>query len=199
MSREADSVRAGQGSSSRRALLGGLSVAGAGAALDAVAPPTRANAAPAMAMQGSLTNLLFYSRQTGQGVFYATNGAGDINELQVHNGWDRTWSHIIPGNFGGAGLTDLLFYNQNTGEAIFYTNDGAGELHELRAHNTWDPGWTHIVPGNFGGDGFTDLLFYSRATGQGLFYATDGKGGMRSLRAHEGWDHTWTHILPGAF
>jgi len=46
----------------------------------------------------------------GTGEFYTTDGAGNISLLKNHTGWRQSWTHIIPGDFGGSGRTDLLFY-----------------------------------------------------------------------------------------
>jgi hypothetical protein len=45
----------------------------------------------------------------GHGQFYTTDGSGRIHPLRLHEGWRRSWTAIIPGNFGGDGHTDLLF------------------------------------------------------------------------------------------
>jgi predicted Zn-dependent protease len=61
----------------------------------------------------SFTDLLFYDPTTGQGEFYTTDGNGNISRLgNTHQSWRRTWSMIIPGNFGGSSFTDLLFYER---------------------------------------------------------------------------------------
>jgi hypothetical protein len=46
----------------------------------------------------------------GESLFVSTDGSGNISEIRRHTDWDRDWSLIIPGNFGGRGFTDLLFY-----------------------------------------------------------------------------------------
>jgi hypothetical protein len=80
--------------------------------------------------------------------------------LKNHTGWRQSWTHIIPGDFGGSGRTDLLFYEQSTGTGEFYTTDGAGNISLLKNHTGWRQSWKDIIPGDFGGSGRTDLLFY---------------------------------------
>ena len=55
------------------------------------------------------------SEVTGTGELYTTDGAGNISFLRTHTGWRPSWTHIIPGNFGGRReWTDLLFYEAGT-------------------------------------------------------------------------------------
>jgi hypothetical protein len=92
-----------------------------------------------------------------QGEFYTTDG-GNISLLKQHAGWRKSWSLIIPGNFGGSSRTDLLFYDPSTGQGEFYTTDG-GNISLLKQHAGWRKSWSLIIPGNFGGSSRTDLLF----------------------------------------
>jgi hypothetical protein len=143
------------------------------------------------------TDLLFYEAATGIGEFWSTNGQGGMTLLKQHN-MRTTWTHIIPGNFGGSGFTDLLFYEAATGTGEFWSTNGQGGMTLLKQHNMRTT-WTHIIPGNFGGSGFTDLLFYEAATGTGEFWSTNGQGGMTLLKQHNNWRTNWTHIIPGNF
>ena len=60
---------------------------------------------------GGYTDLLFYDPNAGEGELYTTDGRGGITRLSRYNNWRKTWSMIIPGNFGGSGgYTDLLFW-----------------------------------------------------------------------------------------
>ena len=111
------------------------------------------------------TDLLFYDRTAGEGVFYSTDGAGGLGFLKKYDNWRKTWAEIVPGNFGGTDHSDLLFYDSNgTGE--FYTTDGSGNLARLRFYNNWRKTWSGIIPGNYGRvgstDRYTDLLFYDK-------------------------------------
>lgn len=112
------------------------------------------------------TDLLLYDRMHGTGEFYATDGSGGLRFLKRYDNWRRTWSRIIPGNFGGTDYTDLLFYDGSTGAGHFHTTDGTGTLTRLRFYNNWRRTWQAIVPGYFGVVGSTDqhsdLLFYDR-------------------------------------
>jgi hypothetical protein len=150
-------------------------------------------------MQG----VLFYDPGVGQGEFYTTDGHGGISRTRLHAGWRSSWTHIIPGQFGGSNFTDLLFYD-SAGTGEFYTTDERGRISLLKTHTGWQSSgrpWTQIIPGQFGGSNFTDLLFYDSA-GTGEFYTTDGHGGISLLKTHTGWQSSgrpWTHIIPGQF
>src|SRR5215218_3160389 len=114
--------------------------------------------------------------------------------------WRTSWTHIVPGNFGGNGYTGLFFYDTNAGEAEFYITDGQGNLSLLRAHTGLRTSWTHIVPGNFGGNGYTDLFFYDANAGEVEYYATDGQGNLSQFGPTvPGWRTSWTYIVPGNF
>ncbi len=66
------------------------------------------------------TDLLFYDQQTGDAEFYLSDGSGGLKTIRrIKGGWRKTWTHIIPGNFGGGSITDLLFYERTTGSAEF--------------------------------------------------------------------------------
>jgi hypothetical protein len=144
-------------------------------------------------------DLLFYDSAAGDGEFYANVGHGRVTFLDAHRTWRTTWTHIVPGNFGGGGFTDLLFYDAASGDGVFYRTDGRGGLDQLRSHPDWRTTWTYIVPGDFGGDGFTDLLFYDGSAGRGAFYTTDVSGNTTRLSLYTEWRKSWTQIVPGAF
>jgi len=151
----------------------------------------------------SLDGLLFYDRdpRTVQGEFYTTDGKGGISLLRQQVGWRTSWTHIIPGKFGGGGtFTDLLFYDAAAGLGQFYKTDGQGGIHLLREQPSLRTGWTHIIPGRFGGTGVsTDLLFYDAAAGLGQFYAVNGPGRISLLKQYTDWRTSWTQIVPGRF
>lgn len=144
-------------------------------------------------------DLLFYDATAGYGEFYTNIGRGRLTFLRADSTWRQSWSHIIPGNFGGGGFTDLLFYDASAGRGVFYRTDGQGNLDRLRVHRGWRSSWTLIVPGDFGGSGFTDVLFYDGSAGHGAFHRTDGLGNTTLLQRYSGWRKIWTHIIPGTF
>lgn len=147
----------------------------------------------------TMDDLLFYDAESSTGAFYTTNILGEIALLKEHTNWRQSWTHILPGNFGGDGHTDLLFYDPTAGEGEFWTTDGRGGIRLLRKQTGWRTTWTKIIPGAFGGSaGITDLLFYEAATGTGQFYATE-QGHITELQTHTNWRNSWTHIVPGAF
>ena len=115
----------------------------------------------------------------------------------------KTWSHIVPGNFGGGGLGDFLFYDKAAGVAEFWGTDETGQnLTLLRRYTNWSPGTTHIVPGNFGGTsatGQTDLLLYNASTGGAAFFDVWGQGNINAMKGYNNWSTGTTHIVPGNF
>ncbi len=141
--------------------------------------------------------LLFYDPLAREGEFYTSDGRGGIHLLEQYAGWRKSWTQIIPGNFGGSKYTDLLFYDPVSGEGEFYTSDGRGGIHFLKRH-AWQKIWTHIIPGNFEGSQYTGLLFYSSSTREGKFFSTDGQGNIRLLEHYVGWRKSWSKIVPMA-
>ena len=154
---------------------------------------------------GSLTDLLFYNPLKGSAAFYINDGNAQMRAARIvePGGWRTSWTHIIPGNFGGGSLTDLLFYEGSTGSAEFYVNDGEAQMRRVQAIGPggWNKGIKHIIPGNFGGSELTDLLFYNSDKGSAAFYVNDGDARMKLLQAinENGWRKTWAKIIPGSF
>lgn len=145
------------------------------------------------------TDLFFYDRENGVGLFEGTNGQGGIFDLQGYSDLDRTWDIIVPGDFGDDAATDLLFYNRRAGIGYFCVTDGRGGIRDLATHRNWDQTWSTIVPGNFGGNSRTDLFFFSFGSEIGHFAATDGQGGISELRTHTNMGKFWERIVPGQF
>jgi hypothetical protein len=145
-----------------------------------------------------ISDLLFYESLGGIGEFYTTY-LGGINLLQHYPDWRRSWTQIIPGNFGGIGFTDLLFYEASTGTGEFYKTDGLGGISLMKQYTDWRGSWTKIIPGNFAGNGLTDLLFYDASAGTGEFYALVGPGEIQLLKQHTDWRGSWNKIVPGHF
>ena len=155
---------------------------------------------------GNTHDFLVFDAATGNGGFYR---AGEIYREADHTlgvrmgrmrpnvGW-RSWTHVVPGQFGGDGITDLLLYEASTGTGEFYTVGKDARIELLRSHTGWRTSWSHIVPGYFGeGDG-TDLLFYDADVGIGDFYAVSD-GGLEQLSSNTGWRTNWHSIVPGDF
>jgi hypothetical protein len=112
------------------------------------------------------TDLLFYDRMAGEGVFYATDGSGGLRLIKEYSNWRRTWARIVPGQFGGTDYTDLVFYDSSVGQGEIYTTDGSGNLSRLRTYDNWRRTWDDIIPGVYttagGAAQYTDLLFYDK-------------------------------------
>jgi hypothetical protein len=136
-----------------------------------------------------------------RGAFFKTNGAGTLDAIGIlHEDWRATWTHIVPGAFGG-NRPGLFFYEAPAGKARFFATNGGNNMTYLGAELTGLPTtWTHIVPGDFDGYGLTDLFCYDAAAGTGAFFTTNGAGALVPLGdVHAGWRPTWTHIVPGSF
>jgi len=106
------------------------------------------------------TDLLFYDPQAGDGVFYTTNGAGEVALLKQYTGWRNTWTQIVPGDFGlpHSPGSALLFYDALAGHGFFYKIDSQLEMSLIAQHTDWRSDWSHIVP--CGATSGT-LLFYT--------------------------------------
>jgi hypothetical protein len=117
-------------------------------------------------------NLLMYNmfgdpaapvaERSAKGQFFTSDGAGGMTPLgALHTGWRKTWTHIVPGDFGGNGHTGLFFYEASTGKAKFFATNGTHDMTLLGTEHLGLPKtWTMIIPGDFGGNGHTDLLCY---------------------------------------
>ena len=146
-------------------------------------------------------DFLFYDPTTGTAETYRfawinEEGRYKMARLRPHTGWRTTWTHIVPGQFGGDGQTDLLFYEASSGTGEFYTVAKNARLEPLRSHTGWRTSWSHIVPGYFGGR--SGLLFYDADAGIGDFYAVS-EGRLEQLSSHTDWRTSWNAIVPGDF
>ena len=149
---------------------------------------------------------LFYDNQTGTVSVSSTPNLSGMAPY-VTSGWGTTWTHIIPGNFGGGAgsFSDFLFYDENSGIAEFYSCHSNGSSLSwvlLKRYTNWSPGHTIIVPGNFGGTsvtGQTDLLIYDGATGGAGFYDVWGQGNINPMKSYNNWSPGHTIIVPGNF
>ena len=149
---------------------------------------------------GGAADLLFYDPSTGTGEFYRVAEVVENGMLQIrlvllrtHNSWRSSWTHVIPGQFGGDGLPDFLFYDASSGTGEFYATDN-GRLELIQGYFTWRRSWDAIVPGDFAGSGRTSLLFYDAAGGIGEFYATD-PGRIQLIGQAAGWRSSWSPIV----
>jgi hypothetical protein len=138
--------------------------------------------------------LIFYDAAGGTGEFYSVSN-GRISLVYSHTDWRNTWTHIVPGKFGGNGIIDLLFYEGSTGVAEFYALDIRGAISIIQSNTGWPTNLTQIIPGNFSGSGNTDLLFYDNKAGTGQFF-TVNKGKISPLHTETGWRTSWNQILP---
>jgi hypothetical protein len=147
------------------------------------------------------SDILFYDAAAGHAEFYTIEDDGGLGLLNSHDGWLKTWTHIVAGNFGsGSGNSDLLFYDANAGLGDFYSVENGGLGSVLSSNNGWRKTWTQIIPGDFGSaSGQTDLLFYDSSGGTGEFYSV-AKGALSALlSSNPGWNTNWSQIVPGQF
>jgi hypothetical protein len=150
---------------------------------------------------------LFYDNGTGTVSVFTSPGVGMAP--MVSENWSTTWTHIVPGRFGGGpgSWSDFLFYDQNSGVAEFYSFQVSAYPPSpvwtlLRKYTDWSPGHTIIVPGNFGGTsvtGQTDLLIYDGATGNAGFYDVWGQANINLMKSYNNWSPGHSMIVPGNF
>ncbi|MEU9457091.1 hypothetical protein [Streptomyces sp. NPDC048277] len=155
------------------------------------------------------TDLLFYDPKAtttdGAVAFFAVDANGQMHLMGSDAPqWSPTWTHIVPGHFGGVtGLTDLLFYDGSNGVAKFFASAGDGTVTQIGETRTgWRRNWTHVVPGHFKqGAAQTDLFFYDTASGDAEFWATDVQLGTIHIgRGIPGWRQGFgALIVPGDF
>ena len=69
----------------------------------------------------------------------------------VPTGVRKTWSHIVPGNFGaGSTTTSLFFYDAAAGEGRFFSTDGNGSIHAIgTVPASLRKTWSRVIPGTF--------------------------------------------------
>jgi PASTA domain-containing protein len=152
---------------------------------------------------------LVYDNGTGT-VAVVSSPTGFGMPPMVSENWSTTWTHIVPGRFGGGpgSWSDFLFYDQNSGVAEFYsfsvnwTTPPTPVWTLLKRYTDWSPGHTIIVPGNFGGvsvTGQTDLLIYDGATGNAGFYDVWGQANVNLMKTYNDWSPGHSIIVPGIF
>jgi WD40 repeat protein len=130
-----------------------------------------------------IDDLLFYDPSAGVLEFFACGENGSLRSFKRITAWRKSWTSIIPGNFGGGGgLTDLLFYDQAAGEGEFYSLDTSGSLTLLQRCTGWRKSWNAILPGQFSGGNFTDLLFHDPEQGEAEFYRVNRGSTLSLLR-----------------
>ena len=120
---------------------------------------------------GGRTDLMAYDANTGEVQYYATNGGGALTPFgPVRAGYQKTWTHIVPGRFATA--QGLLFYDRSSGVAEFWDiADGAGNI-TLRVGYNWGTDWDIVLGGSFDNDAYTDVVRYDAARKQLDFQAS---------------------------
>ena len=145
------------------------------------------------------SDILFYDAAAGHAEFYSINDNGSLELLSQHDGWQKTWTHIISGNFGsGVNGGDLLFYDAAAGAIEIYSTANGALSKSLSSNNHWRTGWSQIIPGNFNGSTTTDLFFHDAAGRTGQFYSVT-KGSLSLLNSVTDRSEGWSYVIPGQF
>jgi hypothetical protein len=159
------------------------------------------------------TNLFFYDKLTGTAEVRryissgqlrpdfdeseAKRGEGNLPLLRTYQNVSKTWTHIIPGTFGGE-YGGLLIYDGQAGTGIFYQTTRNGDLQHVKTFTDFSTGWTHIVPIPFGFR--TDLFFYNQTTLRGEIYHLDDQGNMDMIKKYpNGSFSRWSQIIAMPF
>lgn len=142
---------------------------------------------------GIVSDLLFYNKATGAGVFarLPERGVGSITEApncQKTFAFKAGWTQIAWSNNG------LVFYDQQTGQLLIGSFDG-GQCQFFNRHSETLPGYTNmtVTAGNH-------ILLYNRNTGTGTTGTIDNAG-YHQYRLYIGataFSQGWTHIVGDA-
>jgi hypothetical protein len=129
------------------------------------------------------TDLLFYDPSAGVLEFFAVETDRSLRSFKRLTGSRKSWTLIIPGNFGGGrGLTDLLFYDRTAGEGEFCILDGNGNLTVIKRYTGWRKTWNFILPGGFSNGNFTDLFFHDPVNSEAEFFKISQGSQLSLLR-----------------
>ena len=120
------------------------------------------------------SNVLFYDRTTGAASIFAIDGQGNGQEMLLYSDWQTSWTHIIPGTFGGDGSIDLFFYEAASGTYEIYTVDDQGNIRLLRSDTRAPRNASEVVPIRFGAQDYVLLLFYRAPQATASLYAVPG-------------------------
>jgi secreted trypsin-like serine protease len=151
----------------------------------------------ASSQQGMLT----YSRSRGEVQIFKINASKSLTLLKTHVGLPKTWTHVIPGQFDGAGQTDFFAYDAAAQTGAFYVVDASGNI--TRRNTVTDKSkllkvWRVMVPGKFNADGLTDLFFYDPTSGAARVYTTDTLGNLNEATVRT-FAKNWEIVVPGEF
>jgi hypothetical protein len=151
------------------------------------------------------TDLVFYDRIAGAGYVFINDGNASFASPSVTYGqWRKSWTMIIPGNFGGHHHTDLLFYDAPRGLAALLINDGKGTFVQTEISG-WRVSWGAIVPGRFLEESpKDDLLFYDVANNEiAIFKIGDNGEILNSVKEFKVFNRPpparWDGVIAGKF
>lgn len=145
--------------------------------------------------------LLTYGRSRGEVQIFRINASQSVTRLKTHTGLPTTWTHVIPGQFDGAGQTDFFAYDAGAQTGAFYIVDASGNItlrNTVTDKNKLLKVWRVMVPGKFNADGLTDLFFYDPTSGGARVYTTDAAGNLNEATVRT-FAKNWEVVLPGEF
>jgi secreted trypsin-like serine protease len=152
-------------------------------------------------LTSSQQGMLTYSRSRGEVQIYKINASQSLTLVKTTTALPKTWTHLIPGQFDGAGQTDFFAYDAGAQTGAFYIVDASGNL-TLR-NTVTDKAkllkvWRVMVPGKFNSDGLTDLFFYDPTSGAARVYTTDTLGNLNEATVRT-FAKNWEIVVPGEF
>lgn len=145
--------------------------------------------------------MLAYSRSRGEVQIYTINASRSLTLVKTTTGLPKSWTHVIPGQFDGAGQTDFFAYDAAAQTGAFYIVDATGGLtlrNTVTDKTKLLKTWRVMVPGKFNSDGLTDLFFYEPTTGAARIYTTDTQGRLNEATVRT-FAKNWEIIVPGEF
>ena len=153
------------------------------------------------------SDLFFYEGADGYCEYYKTSQGG-ISFQRQGTIPPAGWTHVVQGQFAGAGLCQFVLYNSVSGTIQVWmvgtSPDGYGHTYLLHETPNWRPGFKLLIPGSFAFTsgtslvGLPELLCYDATAGVGEFYYI-GEQGMTLAYRYTGWRTSWNIIVAGNF
>lgn len=136
---------------------------------------------------------LIYDRQAGEAKLLAVDAAGGFVELNVFTGWRTTWESITPSGYPKQlGVNGLVLYDRQAGVIALQRIDQFGNLHADRVLPNQRKTWSAFLP-----IGAAGLLAYDRASGFATLFAIATNGSMTEVRSYNDWRTTWDLLTTG--
>jgi hypothetical protein len=152
------------------------------------------------------SDLFFYEGTDGYSEYYKTS-EGSISFQRQGTIPPAGWTHVVQGQFVGAGLCQFIFYDSASGTIQIWmvgtSPDGHGHTYLLYEIPNWRPGYNLLVPGSFalesGQVGLPELLCYDATQGVGEFYYIGSDPSVRLAYRYTDWRTSWNIIVSGNF